>query len=74
MSTSSDICPIPNQAGINPVTIRTGCFSYKSPQSIDFQCQPGSIEKRVAASGGYDLPAWEKLTTLKTWAEEGPPK
>ena len=28
----------------------------------------------VAASGGYDLPAFEKLTTLKTWAEEGPPK
>ena len=26
------------------------------------------------ASGGYDLPAFEKLTTLKTWAEEGPPK
>jgi ABC-type glycerol-3-phosphate transport system substrate-binding protein len=36
--------------------------------------QPASIEKLVAASGGYDLPAWEKLTTLKTWAEEGPPK
>ena len=28
----------------------------------------------VAASGGYDLPAFEKLTTLKIWAEEGPPK
>ncbi len=28
----------------------------------------------MAASGGYDLPAFEKLTTLKTWAEEGPPK
>ena len=36
--------------------------------------QPASIEKLVTASGGYDLPAWEKLTTLKTWAEEGPPK
>jgi hypothetical protein len=36
--------------------------------------QPASIEKLVAASGGYDLPAFEKLTTLKTWAEEGPPK
>ncbi|MCA6110706.1 ABC transporter substrate-binding protein [Bradyrhizobium cenepequi] len=36
--------------------------------------QPSSIEKLVAASGGYDLPAYEKLTTLKTWAEEGPPK
>ena len=28
----------------------------------------------LAASGGYDLPAFEKLTTLKTWAEESPPK
>ena len=36
--------------------------------------QPASIERLVAASGGYDLPAFEKLTTLKTWAEEGPPK
>ena len=36
--------------------------------------QPTSIEKLVAASGGYDLPAFSKLTTLKTWAEEGPPK
>ena len=36
--------------------------------------QPASVEKLVAASGGYDLPAYEKLTTLKTWAEEGPPK
>jgi ABC-type glycerol-3-phosphate transport system substrate-binding protein len=36
--------------------------------------QPSSVEKLVAASHGYDLPAYEKLTTLKTWAEEGPPK
>ena len=36
--------------------------------------QPSAVEKLVAASGGYDLPAFEKLTTLKTWAEEGPPK
>jgi len=28
----------------------------------------------VVASGGYDLPSFEKLTTLKVWAEEGPPK
>ena len=33
-----------------------------------------AAEKMVAASGGYDLPAFEKLTTFKTWAEEGPPK
>ncbi len=36
--------------------------------------QPSAIEKMVEASGGYDLPAFEKLTTLKVWAEEGPPK
>ncbi len=36
--------------------------------------QPSSIEKLVVASGGYDLPAFEKLTTLKIWAEVGPPK
>jgi hypothetical protein len=33
-----------------------------------------NTEKMVIASGGYDLPAFEKLTTLKVWAEEGPPK
>ena len=26
------------------------------------------------ASGGYDLPSFANMTTLKTWAEEGPPK
>src|SRR5438477_7135149 len=36
--------------------------------------QPSSAEKLVAASGGYDLPSFEKLTAFKTWAEEGPPK
>jgi len=36
--------------------------------------QPSSVEKLVAASGGYDLPSFEKLTSFKTWAEEGPPK
>jgi ABC-type glycerol-3-phosphate transport system substrate-binding protein len=35
--------------------------------------QPSSIEKMVLASGGYDLPPFEKLTTLKVWQEEGPP-
>ena len=33
-----------------------------------------SVERLVAASGGYDLPSFEKFTTFKTWAEEGPPK
>jgi hypothetical protein len=26
------------------------------------------------ASGGHDLPAFDNLTTLKIWADEGPPK
>jgi Bacterial extracellular solute-binding protein len=33
-----------------------------------------NTEKMVIASAGYDLPAFEKLTTFKVWAEEGPPK
>ncbi len=36
--------------------------------------QASAVEKMVEASGGYDLPAFEKLTTFKVWAEEGPPK
>ena len=36
--------------------------------------KPSSIEKLVVASNGFDLPAFEKLTTLKVWAEEEPPK
>ena len=35
---------------------------------------PEAIEKMCVASGGYDLPGYEKLTTLKVWQEEGPPK
>lgn len=33
-----------------------------------------AIARMVEVSAGYDLPAYEKLTTLKTWSEEGPPK
>ncbi len=33
-----------------------------------------SVEKMVAASQGYDIPAFSKLHDFKTWAEEGPPK
>ena len=36
--------------------------------------QRSAVEKMVEASGGYDLPSFEKFTTFKTWAEEGPPK
>jgi len=36
--------------------------------------QRASVEKMVAASQGYDIPAFAKLNDFKTWAEEGPPK
>lgn len=35
--------------------------------------QPAAIEKMVAASQGFDIPAFAKLTELKAWAEQGPP-
>jgi ABC-type glycerol-3-phosphate transport system substrate-binding protein len=41
---------------------------------LTFLSQPDSIERLVTASGGYDLPAFEKLTKLKVWAEAEPPK
>ena len=36
--------------------------------------QAGPIEAMVKASAGYDIPPFANLTTLKVWAEEGPPK
>jgi ABC-type glycerol-3-phosphate transport system substrate-binding protein len=33
-----------------------------------------AAESMVAASAGYDLPSFERLTDFNTWAEEGPPK
>ena len=36
--------------------------------------QPSAIEKFVAASGGYDVPPFTRFSTLRAWAEEGPPK
>src|SRR4030095_4805852 len=33
-----------------------------------------ATEKMVVASGGYDAPSFPNMKTLKTWAEEGPPK
>ena len=36
--------------------------------------QRSSVERLVAASGGYDLPSFAKLLDFKTWADEGPPK
>jgi ABC-type glycerol-3-phosphate transport system substrate-binding protein len=51
-------------------------FSQNKPASKSLLValsQPAAVAKFVAASGGYDIPSFEKLTTLKTWAEEGPP-
>jgi ABC-type glycerol-3-phosphate transport system substrate-binding protein len=39
-----------------------------------FLSQRAAAEKLVVASGGYDLPSFEKFTTFKAWAEEEPPK
>jgi ABC-type glycerol-3-phosphate transport system substrate-binding protein len=36
--------------------------------------QPAAIEKLVVASGGYDVPSFSNMKTLKVWANEGPPK
>ena len=33
-----------------------------------------SVERLVAGSKGYDIPAFGTLRDFKTWAEEGPPK
>jgi ABC-type glycerol-3-phosphate transport system substrate-binding protein len=38
-----------------------------------FLSQRSAVEKMVDASAGYDLPAFEKLTDFKIWAEIGPP-
>jgi ABC-type glycerol-3-phosphate transport system substrate-binding protein len=35
--------------------------------------QEASAQKMVEASKGYDIPAFEKLTTFKVWSEVGPP-
>ena len=56
-----------------------GIWSFSKNQSaakslLAHLSQASSAEKMVIASGGYDLPSFEKLTTFKTWAEEGPPK
>jgi ABC-type glycerol-3-phosphate transport system substrate-binding protein len=55
-----------------------GVWNFSKNQSaakslITYLSQASSAEKMVNASGGYDLPSFEKLTTFKIWAEEGPP-
>ena len=56
-----------------------GIWSFSKNQSaakslLAHLSQASSAEKMVIASGGYDLPSFDKLTTFKVWAEEGPPK
>ncbi len=56
-----------------------GTWNFSTNQSaakslVAYLSSASSAEKMVIASGGYDLPSFEKLTTFKTWAEEGPPK
>ena len=36
--------------------------------------KPDVVESMVVASGGYDLPSFEKMTLFKIWAEAEPPK
>jgi ABC-type glycerol-3-phosphate transport system substrate-binding protein len=56
-----------------------GVWNFSKNQSaakslITFLSQASSAEKMTNASQGYDLPAFEKLTTFKIWSEESPPK
>lgn len=55
----------------------TWAFSKNKPAAkslLTALSQPAAIEKMCEASGGYDLPCYEKLTTLKVWQEMVPPK
>ena len=52
-------------------------FSKNVPAAkslLMYMSQASSAEKMVQASGGYDLPSFEKLTKFKVWAEAEPPK
>ena len=56
-----------------------GIWNFSKNQSaakslITYLSQASSAEKMTNASQGYALPAFEKLTTFKVWAEESPPK
>ena len=52
-------------------------FSKRIPAAkslLMYLLRRSSVEQMVAASHGYDIPAFEKLHDFKTWDEEGPPK
>jgi len=55
-----------------------GIWSFAKNKSaarslLTYLSQPPAIEKMVAASDGFDIPAFANLTTLKTWADAAPP-
>jgi ABC-type glycerol-3-phosphate transport system substrate-binding protein len=52
-------------------------FSKNKPAAkslITHISQRSAVEKMVAASQGYDIPAFARLNDFRTWAEEGPPR
>jgi ABC-type glycerol-3-phosphate transport system substrate-binding protein len=56
-----------------------GTWNFSKNQSaakslLTHLSSPSAVEKMVVASGGYDIPAFANLTTLKVWAEQSPPK
>lgn len=56
-----------------------GIWKFSKNQSaakslITYLSSASAAEQMTTASGGYDLPSFEKLTTFKVWAEAEPPK
>jgi ABC-type glycerol-3-phosphate transport system substrate-binding protein len=56
-----------------------GIWNFSPNQSaakslLTYLSRRASVEQLVAASSGYDIPAFAKLHDFKTWADEGPPK
>jgi ABC-type glycerol-3-phosphate transport system substrate-binding protein len=56
-----------------------GIWSFSKSKSaakslLTHLSQPQPIERMVAASEGFDIPPFANLTTLKTWADAGPPR
>jgi ABC-type glycerol-3-phosphate transport system substrate-binding protein len=55
--------------------IRSFCKNKSAAKSLlRHLSTPEAVQKMVEASKGYDIPSFANLTTLKIWAEIGPPK
>ena len=57
--------------------LRNWSFTKSKPAAkslLAHLSQREANRKDGGASGGHDLPAFDNLTTLKTWSDEGPPK